>query len=643
MIESLNKELRFGGEKHGKILEAVRSRRIYSESKLNEETTRFDEIDKNTKAYIPTKDVDALRKKKRRFEGEMDFVTLEVPYHFAILSSLHTYITSVFLARTPVYQFTGRHGETQDQIQALEAIMDYQLRAGSHLPIHYNWLWDGAKYSYGIVGEYWDREVKVVSSIQEEETRVFGFPTGKKKKIRTVRKEVGFEGNRLFVVPVRDFYPDPRVALYNFQQGEYCGRRTSVGLSFLQGEAVKGRYFNVDVLVKTGGKKEELDALVGTFTSSSSFDSGILNLPDDQGAGQMGAAPGKQFIELHEMYIKISPRAWGLGKSAATEIWVFTVANDRVVIGARPLGLYHNRFPFSVLETGFGEEFLKFSTVDMIRPLADSLSWLFNTHMYNVRKVLNDVRVVDPSLIVMKDLAVPQPGGVIRLKPSAYGNTAPERAIHQLKIGTVTNQHLADMQVVEQLIQRTSGVVDNIMGLTNQGGRKTATEVRTASGFSINRIKTIAEYMSATGFSTLGERMVSNTQQLMEAERKYAIAGNTLEDAGRGFVEVNPAEIAGAYDFVQVDGTLPVDRLAQANFWKELIVQLARSPVAQQWDFGKMLVYVMSLQGERNAERFKIQVNQPGQLEQQAAAGNVVPLSEVANVGGNAGTSGGVI
>jgi len=315
-----------------------------------------------------------------------------------------------------------------------------------------------------------------------------------------------------------------------------------------------------------------------------------------------------------------------MGDSDKVEKWIFTVANERVVIGARPLGFYHDKFPYSICETGFGsEDFIKNNTIDHTRPLVDSLTWLFNTHMYNVRKALNDVRVVDPSKVVMKDLETPQPGGLIRLKPEFYGGDV-RTAVHQLDIRDVTTGHLRDSKVVEELIQRTSGVVDNIMGLVNPQGRKTATEVRTASGFSVNRLKTFAEYFSAVGHEELLGRLLSNTQQLMTIERKFAIAGNTMESAKK-FMDVDPEAISGFFDFVPVDGTLPVDRLAQANFWKELLVQLARIPeLAQQWDFGEMIAHTMSLQGERNVERFKIQVGPPGAAQAGAQAGNLVPL-----------------
>jgi nucleoside diphosphate kinase len=243
--------------------------------------------------------------------------------------------------------------------------------------------------------------------------------------------------------------------------------------------------------------------------------------------------------------------------------------------------------------------------------------------MYAVRTALNDKRVVDPSRVVMSDVTNLN-RNVIRLKPEAYG-TDPRLAVHQLQTRDPTQNHLGSMQYVEQMIQRASGVVDNLMGLINQGGRKTATEVRNATGMATNRLKTLAEYNSALGWAPLIQFMVQTTQQLYDEELQLRTAGNTLK--GGEPVLVTPESIAGFYDFVPVDGTMPIDRLAQANFWKELLSVIASSPeMAMSWDLGSMIAHVMMLQGERNVERFRLQAGSPQMLQQQAAAGNIVPI-----------------
>lgn len=78
-------------------------------------------------------------------------------------------------------------------------------------------------------------------------------------------------------------------------------------------------------------------------------------------------------------------------------------------------------------------------------------------------------------------------------------------------------------------------------------------------------------------------------------------------------MQITPESITGFYDFVPVDGTLPVDRFAQANLWKELLMQMSRVPqVMSQYDLGKIFGWVASLAGLKNINQFKIQVLPPG-------------------------------
>ena len=312
------------------------------------------------------------------------------------------------------------------------------------------------------------------------------------------------------------------------------------------------------------------------------------------------------------------------------EKWVFTVTSDfQIVLGAQPLGAFHNKFPFHVMELEpEGYAVANRGIPEITKPIQDTMDWLINTHFYNVRKTINNQFIVDPSRIVMKDvIAHPCPGGTIRVKPSAYG-TDIRQAITQFPIIDVTRGHLADLAVMNDIGQRTTGVNDQILGLlANQGGRKTAAEIRTSSTFGINRLKSTAEYFSAMGWTPMSQMLVQNSQQYYELDRKFRIVGDLGQEAGQGFVQVDPAAIQGFYDFVAVDGTLPVDRFAQVNVWRELLAQTRNFPqVMAQYDIGKIFAWIAQLAGLKNINQFKVQVAPDNVVAQQAQVGNIVPL-----------------
>lgn len=603
---------------HAHILAAVQQRKDFSDRKMKNFHRQWDDADDSMRAYIHERDVDKKRKDKKRYAGEVDYVTLEVPYIYAIIMTAHTYFTNVMLSRVPVLQYSARHGETQDAVQAVEAIMDYQIKVGTLLPALYNWVYDMSKYSLGIIGEYWDSETKVFCKFEKKPITLMGINLGGERTVKTEEILRGYTGNKLFNVRPHDFYPDPRVPIWEFQKGEFVIRYTSEGYhEIISAEhGYPGYYTNL----------KEMTEVMRSRASDRTAGSPRVELPFQPGEseGQGGVGPG--YVGIDDAYIKLIPSVWGLGNGKRQEIWCFQVAEKSVVIRATPLGLYHDRFPYSVMEGNFGsDEFAKFGMLEVIRPLTDVMTWLFNSHFYNVRRILNNQIVVDPSMITMKDLTKPGQR-VIRLKPGAYGRD-PKTAVHQLTMMDVTARHLGDAQYVEQMIQRVSSVVDTVMGVQDSGSRRSATEARITTGWSTSRLKTPVEYNSALAMDPLSQRLLSNTQQFLDFEQKYRIAGNVMENA-QAFAVVDPARIAGSYDFVPVDGTAPIDRMAQANFWKELLVQMIRQPeMAMQWDINGMISHMMKLQGERNIDRFRIQVAPPGaNLPGQAAAGNVIPL-----------------
>ena len=180
------------------------------------------------------------------------------------------------------------------------------------------------------------------------------------------------------------------------------------------------------------------------------------------------------------------------------------------------------------------------------------------------------------------------------------------------------------------MIQRVTGVSENIMGMLNPRGRKTATEVRASSTFGINRLKTLAEYMSAMGFSKLSQVMVQMTQQYHTFERTYRVAGKDAE--GLKYVQVSPEAILGFYDFVPVDGTMPVDRFAQATLWTEVMKQLQSNPqLAQQYDFGKIFGHIANLMGVRSLERFKVNVRPDEEIQQGVDNGDLIATDKTAS------------
>lgn len=635
-MNDLRERLRFGTQLHTFIVDAVRRRRDFSRDKLRERHEKWRKAEEAFLSYMPEKESDQLRRNAREKKGEPQFTTIYMPYDYAVLMSAHTYWTSVFLGRNPIFQYQGTTGAGQSAEMAVETVMNYQVNVGRMLPWLYVWLLDVGKYGLGIVGNYWNNERVIINKEVEIEEEWLGVPLGtKRKEMRRVALP-GYQGNKIYSVRPYDWFPDPRRTIMEFQEGEFCGRYTSLGWNQIAKAGATGKYFNVDILrnmrFARGGIGER------------DYGSPQVIRPFYPGEQQYLEQMDMDNIQIMEMYVELIPRDWGLDGTSFPEKWVFVVANDEVLIHAQPMGMIHNKYPFGVLELEpDGYAMFKRGIMDLAAPMQNVLNWLVNTHFYNTRKALNDMFIVDPSKVVMKDVQNPSPGKIIRLKEEMYGQDV-RTAIWQIPVQNITQGHLQDTQIMFRMLQMVTGVNESIMGMINSGGRKSATEVRTSSTFGVNRLKTTSEFFSCTGFSDLSIMMLQSTQQFMEQAKTLRIAGDAWSQPGaEQKLVVSPEDIQGFYDFVPVDGTLPVDRFALVSMWGNLMQQMSAAPqVLAQYDLGKIFAYIAQLGGLKNIQNFKIQMGSPEQLTQQAAAGNVIPLG---GKGGNQrrarGTSGG--
>ena len=624
-------DLKMSSKLHDNIVSALKARLDLSEREMDQRFQSWRRDEENMIAYIPERDADDLRREQRG-DGIPQFTTIEVPVSYAMMMAAHTYFTSVFLARNPVLQFSGRHGEPEMNVQAVESVMDYQTQVGKHLPIYYVWLLDALKYGVGIVGHYWSEENIVTSKIEEETPEVFGIPIpGQKKMKKVVRQVPAYHGNRMFNVRPYDYRPDPRVPLNQPEKGEFNGRVVRLSVNEIKRRIISGQYI-----------RENAEAAIARASRAASdrHDEGSAQLiqpTDDAGESNNDPSGLISVLHGHEMVVELVPRMWGLGSTEHPEKWVFTIVDKEIVIEAHPYGEMHQGYPFEVIESEIdGYSLFKRSFLDIARPLNDTMTWLFNSHFYNVRKSLNGEIIFDPSRLTAHDILDGGAGKRIRVRPAAYGQDI--RTMYQViqPDAAATQTHMRDMQIVEQLMQRVTGVNDGVLGAISQGGRKSATEVRSANTASIQRLKTITEYFSADGFTPLSQALLQTTQHNMDIQRKFRVAGDAINDAEQ-FMEVDAEKIAGFYDYVPVDGTLPVDRFAMVNMWSNMFAQLRNIPqVMQEYDMGKIFGHVAQLGGLKNIKQFKLQVSPDEEIIRQVQQGNVIALG-----GDNGGTGGG--
>lgn len=601
-------EVPYDKPQHALLIERLRDCARQSRQTMTQRHEAWRKNEDLFKFYIKETTEDA-RRRRNRDNGLPTYTTIVLPYSYAVAMTAVTYWAQMYMGRSPILQFVGRNPQSEDSVSAVEAVHDYQMTVGENVPAWYVWFMDMAKYGFGVVCDYWHEEQVTVSRIEQRPKTWAGIPVPFTDRPTLLTEQVWrYRGNKLFNVRPYDFLPDPRVSMMNFQQGEFCGRTLDLQWHELRARKARGEFFNLDAVEQ---HCEDFNRDQGS----------VANLMPN---GDSGFGWNKKAPRGTEMVLTVVPRDYDLGESLQPEKWIFTMVQDRVIVGARPQQSNHGRFPYNIITYDInGYEVASFGLLDVMRPLNNVMDWLINTHFFSVRKSLNGNVVVDPSRLIMADITNPQPGRLVRLSPAAYG-TDPRTVWAEMSTSEPTAQHLQAIGLFDQIIQRVSGVSESLQG-TIAKNRKTAAEVRTAAAGASGRLKLHADWASATGVTPLAHMMLSNTQQFYNWEEVFRISGKM--SASREFVTVTPETIAGNYDYVPIDGSLPMDRTATAAVWKELLMVMLQAPaLAAGFDVPKLFGYVAQLAGCKHIDQFRVEIT-PDRLAMAALkSGQAVPL-----------------
>jgi hypothetical protein len=168
-----------------------------------------------------------------------------------------------------------------------------------------------------------------------------------------------------------------------------------------------------------------------------------------------------------------------------------------------------------------------------------------------------------------------------------------------------------------------SAVNDNLRGINNAGGRKTATEVRTSGEAGASRLATHARLISSQGVVDLTEQMSLNNQQNLTQEFYNRVTGPEGAEAIPSIIR--PEDLVGDFYFPVHDGTLPLDKIGLLDIWREILTGVAADPeLRAQYNVGAIFEFVAELGGAKNISQFKL--TPPEVAEAQAQAGNAMPV-----------------
>lgn len=601
------------------LLQRLRDLVKLSRSTMSEKYPVWDAADR---VYRGERAAD-MQDKKALARGEPAKVI--VPMSFSQIQTFTSFCTTLFTQRDYMFEMIGTGIEDMAGAKLAQATiqrdLEYNKMKGVLLP---QWCTDIGRFGLGIFKSDWVRLTEPVQEMVPDPkfAPVPGMPMQTQPPMveRWVTK-TKYLGNRITVVNPYRWFPDVRLPLTKYRDGEFCADET---------EYSRGELLKFEANGEVAGVKH-----IPKIPPTGDFDSENRRSPViTKDYLQRQPDGDSRYILITEVEVRLNPAKTKISETEVLDeeldqeiIYLVWIANDSRIIKIQDSGYAHNEFLYDASQF-FNDQIrtINFGLSEFLGPAQDTIDWQMNSRITNVRKVLQNQLIVDPRYIEMQDLKDRNP--VLRLKSNAATGLALSTYVQQLQVTDVTAGHLADMQNVSAFAKEATGINENLLGQYSSG-RRSARQTAEVSSASAQRLVTVAVGMWESALMPLARKMLSNLRQGLDEEQLVRIIGlqrymkNVQPDPVTGespiqnFLPVNKSSLLGNYDFVVFDATLPTQRAATAMALQELLVALSKDPRLVMV-FGKdpklILDEILELRNVRNAERFDLTPQRAQQL-----------------------------
>ena len=617
-------DLKPGSKLHDDIRNKIWQRARESRNVMSKRFSSWNEIDETLTAYIPTKEKERLIKEKDSTKP----ISIVFPYTYSMLEALLTYMSMAFF-QDPMFKYEGV--EDSDTVGATLLEMVIRLHCiKTKVPLYiHTVIRDSLAYGIGIGVPGWTRingKRPVRSNVVTESP--FGQQT---EGHVTMVDSLLFEGNDLSNIDPYMFLPDPSVASTDVQKGEFVGwiERDNI-MNMLSDESEPdSNVFNVKYLKL---KKNKISSLSMDQSNRQKKFGGESDITRDM---NQSTNP----VDNIKMYVNLIPKEWGLGDGEYPEKWLFQLSGDDVITMCEPAMHNHGMYPIAIASPEYdGYSVTPIGRLEVLYGLQHTLDFLFNSHVANVRKAVNDMLVVDPYLVNINDLKDPQPGKLIRLRRPAWGRGV-DKVVQQLAVNDVTRANISDSTYITQWMDRISGADQSMQGALRTGGpeRLTGAEYQGTRGSAVSRLQRLAMVIGMQFMQDIGTMFAVHTQQYMTKDAFVKVTGRYEEQllktfGGQKTLKVSPFDLAVNYDLIVRDGSIPGGNFSQS--WIELFKTIGTSPeLSQTFDVTRIFMYIAQQLGAKNVEDFRRNMDQiqpqtmpDDQVSDQVKRGNLVPV-----------------
>jgi hypothetical protein len=591
----------------------------------------YDRFDYHDEVYRGERKADAQDlQARRRKEPEK----LILPLTFGQTQTFVAFGHSLYNQRDYFYEMLASGQEDETPAQVASALLEHNLNKNKFRSVKLiQFLTDIARFGIGITKETWVHDkCPVVQEVPDPnflaQARAGMIQPAAVPMIKQITEQTKYLGNKIINVSPYRWFPDVRLPLTRWSEGEFCADEIEESRTQLEKMEKQGLVAGIQYVPRM---------------SQEAFTDRRLNFLNK---GELSNPQvNDRYILLTEVQIRLNPAQTEIDEGVMLDkeydyetIYICWIANDGRIIRLLPAGYDHEEFGYNCAQL-FDDQnrFINFSLADVLTAIQDTATWFINSHITSVRKTIFTQMAVDPAAVEIDDIIKRSP--IIRLKPSRAGSGV-DSWIKQLQTQDTTANHLSDVTALSSLGKEATGINETILGQFSSG-RRSAKEAGNVMNAAANRLIMLFASIWESGLEPQGRKMLSNLRQGLDEQTMVRMYGllNTQELAQPDLpgvppplyrlIKVSKADLVGNYDFAPFNGTLPSQRAATAAVLKEILDAMQKDPrmvMLTGLDPQLLFFEVLTLLNIRNVKRFKLT---PERLQQ---------LAGMAQLAGNAGS-----
>lgn len=515
------------------------------------------------------------------------------------VTTMSTYVAQTLFGQETPWKVEGRRPEDEVPAEFVNQLLRWNAEQQPTYLLGYLWCQDAIAVNRGVFYNSWapifKPELMQVPTADPNDLDEQGQP---KTYLRpTRRNKVVGSYNRMEIVSPYDWISDPSLPLWRLQEMRFCGHRTVLPVtelrrrsklpidhpSYVLPSAVE------DLVTKAKKGIAQADAAVPSLP-------GVLPNPAEirlsrtayertralQPTGNIQADKNDTGnVECWELWVRLVPsenkiygdeidnRTGPVNDAPQTDtpdepvLFQILIAGGDVLLSITESTYAHGAYPYTVGE-GRPNAHFQFSPgwVQILKGIQDYVDWLKSRHQEALSRTLGNIFLYNPAYVDVADFMNPDKEGLlIALKPEAAGMPLKD-VFQQIPIKDLTENFLEEAMEFVKFSESVTAASAGMQGSIPSGADPSATQFAGTQQMGAGRMASIARLLSSQALVPQCKQFVSNFQQFMDKPQvvrfKPTDATNIPPElADAAAVTVTKDTIAGEYEFVAHDGTMP--------------------------------------------------------------------------------------